>query len=112
MKNEVMIKTTLSPEEVAGLLGDISRSMLARKVCVESGARFVVLEPSNGIELEIKAEARKNKQKLSLELSWKKAPVIEEAASTFKISSQAPEPEPEPAEEATEAATEPATDVE
>ncbi|MFH1136381.1 MAG: amphi-Trp domain-containing protein [Pseudomonadota bacterium] len=104
MKKGIMIKTTMSPAAVVGLLEEISHSLSAGKICVESGADFVVLEPAADIEVEIGASVRKNKQKLTLDLSWKEAPRVEAAQSSFRISSRTPEVEPDVVEEAPPAA--------
>ena len=91
-KGEVKIKKNMSAEAVGSILDDLIGSFKEGTVCVESGGEFVVLKPSELIEVEIEASRKKNKEKLVIELNWRETIPLAEPEADFKISSTEPEP--------------------
>ena len=105
MKSEIKIKGNMDPDTVVAVLEDLLTSFKDGKICIQKDKEFVTLKPGNDIEVEIEAGHKKNKQKLSVELSWRQVEPAEETAGEFKISSQEPEIKaPVPAEEEAEEA--------
>ncbi len=104
-KNQIELKLTADVNTVISALEDIVRSMKDGKVCIESGGRFVTLNPSDVIDMEIEASQKKGKEKIAIELEWKEMVPVSEAGAEFKISSQEPVIAP-PESEAEEASDE------
>ena len=61
--------------------------------------QFVTLKPTESIDVEIEATVKKNKQKFSIELSWREVVTLRRTEESFRTSSQVPEPVPQPEEE-------------
>lgn len=104
MKSEVKIKRTMEADALADLLDDLVKSIREGTVCVQRGEEFVTLNPGGRIELELEAGQKKDKQKFSIEMSWRQLDIEEEESADFKISSQEPEmsaPAPAEGEEGT-----------
>jgi amphi-Trp domain-containing protein len=99
MKNEVKIKQTMELATVADILKDLVKSFDEGTVCFEKGKEFVTLKPGKMIEVEIEAGLKKDRQKLSVELSWRQFEPEKEDSPVIKISSQEPEMEAPAAEE-------------
>lgn len=91
MKNEIKIKQTLEPADVAKILKDLLASFDEGTICLEKGEEFVTLRPGNMIDLEIEAELKKDKQKLSVELCWRQSEPKKKDAADIRISSREPE---------------------
>jgi amphi-Trp domain-containing protein len=99
MKSEVKIKRTMEADALADLLDDLVKSIREGTVCVQRGEEFVTLNPGGRIELELEAGQKKDKQKFSIEMSWRQLDIEEEESADFKISSREPEMSaPAPAE--------------
>jgi amphi-Trp domain-containing protein len=102
MKSEVKIKRTMEADALADVLDDLAKSIREGTVCVQRGDEFVTLNPGGRMEMELEAGQKKDKQKLSIELSWRQLDVQEEETADFKISSKEPEmtaPTPEEGDE-------------
>ncbi|GAB7081348.1 amphi-Trp domain-containing protein [Megalodesulfovibrio paquesii] len=95
-KSNLAIKGAMDFESVSTFLADLVTSFKDRTICVQRGEEFVTLKPGELIELELEVQAKKGKQKLSLELSWRDE-VLTEMEAPFKVSSTEPEL-PQPAE--------------
>lgn len=91
MKNEIKIKQTMELAAVNDILKDLVKSFDEGTVCFEKGKEFVTLRPGKVIEVEIEAETKKDKQKLSIELSWRQYEPEKEDLPVIKISSEEPE---------------------
>jgi len=68
-------KKKIGQEETIAILEDILRSFKAGKMVIQNDEESVTLTPSDGINIKIKAKTQKLKNKLSMELSWKTAPI-------------------------------------
>lgn len=93
MKSEVKIKRTMEAEALADVLDDLAKSVREGTVVVQQGDEFVTLKPGGRIEFELEAGQKKDKQKFSIEMSWRQVDIQEDEAADFKISSQEPEME-------------------
>lgn len=102
MKSEVKIKQTMKLGTVIDILKDLAKSFDEGTVCFEKGKEFVTLRPGKVIDVEIEAELKKDKQKLSVELCWRQLETEKEDAHGIRISSREPEMEA-PAPEAADA---------
>lgn len=98
-KHGISLKGTVDFDAAQALLGDLVKSFGEKTVCLQKGQDFCTLKPGETISFEIEAERKKNRQKLTIELSWLDAVPVQEAEGV-KISSVEPEPLPEPEPEA------------
>ena len=96
-KKKVSLKGRFDQNMAVSYLEDLVRSFKEGTVCVQHGAEFVSLKPSDSVEFEIEANQKKGKEELNLQLSWK-IPQEEgqEENQEFKISSSEPVCPPEP----------------
>ncbi|NDV28609.1 amphi-Trp domain-containing protein [Desulfovibrio sp. JC010] len=91
-KAKVSLKKTVGQEEAIAILEDILKSFKAGNMVIQNGEESVTLLPSDEINMEIKAKTKKLKNKLSMKLSWKAAPVEAESANQkTEPENQAPE---------------------
>lgn len=91
-KKELFHRTEVSPKEAAARLTELADGLIEGTVCLSKGGDYVVLHPGYRVSLEIGGAAKKDKAKLSVELSWRldeEAPPREEELT---IASRAPEP--------------------
>ena len=98
-KSELKVKRMINTETAQQLLTDLSISLKDGTVCVENNDTFAAVTVGEEMELELAVSSKKNKQRLSFELSWK----LSEPKGTpepFKVSSNEPEiTDPSPIEE-------------
>lgn len=107
--NEIKIKMNANAEAIAKILEDIAASIKCGKICVQRGADFVTLIPSESMDIEMEAIKKKGKQKLTLELTWRNVVSVKDTGADLAISSEEPEiekPESETVPEDSEAVTE------
>ncbi len=99
-KKELKVKLKGELEQAISHLESIVSSLKEKKLVIQKDEAYVVLTPEDFVSLEIKAEEKKDKQELSLEISWKTAEVMsEESPSNLNISSKEPEIKEEAAAE-------------
>jgi amphi-Trp domain-containing protein len=94
-KHGISLKGTVDFASASALLGDLVKSFGEKTVCLQKGSEFCTLKPGEAISYEIEAERKKNRQKLTIELSWLDEVPVQEAEAV-KITSVEPEPLPEP----------------
>lgn len=103
-KQGISVKGTMDYEAVVAFLDDFVASFKKKTVCVQRGEEFVTLTPGEQVEVEIEAQEKKGKQKLSMEFTWR-SEVPLEGDMSFKVSATEPEIKtPAPAAEAGDAA--------
>jgi amphi-Trp domain-containing protein len=103
-KQKIGIKTSLTYKEVIAYLKDFVKSLESGKIVLESGGEHVTLTPTENVHVKIEAKAKKDKQKLSFEISW-----CEPAEADLRIGDKEPEA---PAPAAAEPVAGPVTEVE
>lgn len=99
--NQIEIKQHLTRDELIAHLHSLADSFAAGNVVLQQGARLAALQPSEHAELEIEAEDKKGKSKLTLSISWHTTLGLSEEEA-LKISAELP-PEPPPVEAAAQA---------
>ncbi len=110
-KKGIELKGTMEYQAVVYFLEDIVASFKERTVCIQKGDDHITLKPTDSIDFEVEAASKKNKQKLTIELSWLEE-CVQDTAETFTISCKEPEPAPEvEAEVETDAEAKPAAEV-
>jgi amphi-Trp domain-containing protein len=90
-KQEIEIKTALGREEASRYLQELAQCLAGGKIVVQRGGEYVELRPQHGLELEIEATRKKDKEKISLELSWRVDAALEQGCE-LKICAEAPAP--------------------
>ena len=96
-KKKLEFRGTLTPEQVRDHLSAIGASMVEGQVVLQSEGRHIVLEAAPSADLEISAEQKKDKAKLSIEISWRLPTQAIISDEGLMISSEAPKPPPPPA---------------
>ena len=91
-KQKIDVKVSLTYKEVVSYLKDFVKSLESGKIVVQSGSEHVTLVPTENVHVKVEAKAKKDKQKLSFEISWS-APL----EADLRIGDTEPEP-PAPAE--------------
>lgn len=88
--SNLKIKSTLSRLEVVNHLEQLVASLKAGTVCIRKGEKTITLQPCDPVTLELEAEGKLEKdslrEKLSIELKWKKSEAQPEIDDTFVIS--------------------------
>jgi amphi-Trp domain-containing protein len=90
MKNEISFKKTANVHEAAKILEDLARTVKEGKVCIETGKKFITLTPMGDISVEIEAEVKKDKEKMVIEMAWRRSDPVKEQSAGLKISSIEP----------------------
>ena len=96
-KKGIEYKASLSGEQVAEHLENLKNSLKKGKVCLQIGSESVVMDLDSGqaLDLQLSGSQKKNRNKISLELSWFNSPPAMEPQTAMVISSDPPvEPEP------------------
>ena len=89
-KKEAKLKGLMSIDQVVTYLEDLATSLKEGKICVRQGEQFVTLSPDQMVDVEVKASAKKGKEKFEMELAW-----YREVSQEMSISSEEPEQEAE-----------------
>lgn len=89
---EIQFEGTIEHDKAVAYLESLVSSFKKGTVCVQKGEEFVTLKPNGVVHLEVEAEEKGDKEKLSLKLSWKKE--IAACECDLKISTSEPESKP------------------
>lgn len=89
-KNELKIKKSMNAADVSKIFGDISENLKKEKMCLINGNDFITLIPSNQMDIELKAIQKKEKQRVTIEISWEEKPEIEETQPELVITAEEP----------------------
>lgn len=88
------VKSTLNRLEIIKHLENLATSLKEGTICIQKGEKYVALKPCEPVTLELEAEVKVDKdvlrEKLTIELKWKKSEIIQEEEETFVISHQDP----------------------
>ena len=102
-KTSISYKGATNPQGLKDLLNNIITGLDKGTVYIQQGNEYVSLTPADAIELSLKAGQKKDKAKLSLELSWRLPMETASPEAMITISDKEPEIiEPEPEEEEAE----------
>jgi amphi-Trp domain-containing protein len=71
-KNEVNISGTLEKNRVIAHLENLAKSLKDSTMYIQQGNEFVSLTPAAHMEFDLEAEQKKNKESLTVKISWKK----------------------------------------
>lgn len=100
-KKELEIKLELSRELAVQYLNDLAACLAQGRVVVQKGGDYAELTPAQLLSLELEVSQKKDRQKLSLELSWRTGAELAQAEPlAFASAVPAPAPEADAAETA------------
>lgn len=90
-KKEIELEGKVDLSQAASFLEGLLEGIGSGSICLEKGTDSIVLKPEQEVEIEIKGSQKKDKEKISFEISWEKmVPEKPEEIVEFRISS-APE---------------------
>lgn len=69
-KHEIEFKTLMNRDEAIEHLEKLVQCLNAGKIVVERGKHFVSISPEEKISFELECSQKKDKEKISFELSW------------------------------------------
>lgn len=92
-KKELECKMVGSVEEVKTQLKLLLDAFSEGSIVISEGGEIVQLFPSGQVSLEIDTNVKSEKEKIYIELSWKKPKASESIPPSFTISSKITEPE-------------------
>lgn len=87
-KQELKAELAMSLPDVTEYLEAIVAGLREGRVYLEHGGKVLGLYPGETVTLELSAKQKKNRDKLSLELSWERPEGAGEDGQELKISSQ------------------------
>ncbi len=90
-KKSIELKGTMDIGRVISHLEEIVNGLKEGTICIQQGTDIVSLKPNSNIEIELEASLKSDKEKLSIELSWRQEPEIQAPDRDFKIMSAEPE---------------------
>ncbi|TPV96565.1 MAG: amphi-Trp domain-containing protein, partial [Myxococcales bacterium FL481] len=96
MQNEVNYKAHVEIAQAVAYLRELAQSLEDGVTYIKHESRVIALRPPEGVEFEIEAAEKKQKQKLNIELSWHRRAEQHDPKNGLQISATEPEPEPEP----------------
>ncbi|XXJ18609.1 amphi-Trp domain-containing protein [Desulfovibrio caledoniensis] len=88
-KQKISVKKVLEYKDAVSYIEDLAKSFRSGTIVLESGEEHVVMKPSAQVAVKVEAKAKKDKQKISFELSWTEA-----EAADLKIGDTRPETVP------------------
>ena len=87
-KDKIEMKTIMESAAVAEYLTQLAKGFKSGSIVVEKDGESLTLTPAETAEVEVEARVKKDKARFSLEVTWRTAASMDEAAS-FKISAEA-----------------------
>jgi len=95
-KQSVSLKGEMDLSNVVIHLGDIIKGLEEGTICIQQGVDLLTLKPASNIEMDLEASLKGNKEKISIELSWKQKTEEKSPDQDFKITCTEPEAIEEP----------------
>ena len=92
-KKKIEVKGYVRPDELSKHLHALADSFQSGRIVIEQGNRFVALKTGERVELELEAEQKKERAKLTISIAWSSA---QPAAfgDSLKISAELPPERP------------------
>ncbi|OIQ50647.1 hypothetical protein BerOc1_02588 [Pseudodesulfovibrio hydrargyri] len=89
-KQKISVKKVLEYKDAVSYIEDLAKSFRSGTIVLESGEEHVVMKPAAQVGIKVEAKTKKDKQKISFELSWTEA-----ASADLKIGETVPAVQPE-----------------
>lgn len=71
-KSKLSLEQTMELAKVVATLEDVLNGLKNGSLTLQHGAESVTLTPPGVVELEMEASQKKDKEKLSIQIAWKK----------------------------------------
>jgi amphi-Trp domain-containing protein len=72
-KQKINVKKVLEYKDAVSYIEDLAKSFRSGTIVLESDEEQLVMKPSAQVAVKVEAKAKKDKQKISFELSWSEA---------------------------------------
>lgn len=72
-KQKINVKKVLEYKDAVSYIEDLAKSFRSGTIVLESGEEQLVMKPSAQVAVKVEAKTKKDKQKISFELSWSEA---------------------------------------
>jgi amphi-Trp domain-containing protein len=89
-ERNVSYKSAIDVDQAVTYLEELARSMRKGTVYIRHGDEEIELLPADGMGFELEASEKKGKQKLSIELSWRRGIDASETAGGLSIAATKP----------------------
>jgi len=99
-ENKISHRQLIKKEDAIAYLENMTASLKSGKIVIERNGQYVSMATPDLMNMEISAKEKKDKNELSIELSWRKEPFVPDIAPLTITSEEPPEPEEEPEEAA------------
>jgi len=90
-KHEIEFKTLVDKDEAIAYLEKLVQCLKAGKVVIERGGNFISISPEEKISFELECSQKKDKEKISFELSWNPTPPDPDPEDRLNISFNEPD---------------------
>jgi amphi-Trp domain-containing protein len=87
-ENEINVESMLELPQAVAYLEDIVRSLKEGHVYVEHGDNKLEMTPEPNVKVGLKAKQKRDKQSISLKISWRSTPPAGKIEDGFKISAE------------------------
>ncbi len=100
-KKEISFKATVEHQKAAAYLKDLLNGFKNGEFYIQDGNSYVALNPTGTVQLEVETSQKKDREKLSIEISWSKEQQ-QEPSNGLIISTEKPQIAEEMVEETEE----------
>jgi amphi-Trp domain-containing protein len=83
-KKEVEMKSKMEIEKAIEVVESLLAGLKKGKVFVQHGDKVVEITPEKTVKLEVEAEQKKDKEKISVRMTWHKKDLTKEIEKTIK----------------------------
>ncbi len=100
-KQEISQKSGMSLDQAVGYIENVIDGIRRGVLTIEAGDKSVTIHPSRNVDFEIEAARKKDKESVTIELTWRLEEKTKhrDEAPPLRITAQEPPPEPEAVEE-------------
>jgi amphi-Trp domain-containing protein len=83
-KKEVEMKSKMEIEKAIEVIESLLSGLKKGKVFVQHGDKVIEITPEKTVKLEVEAEQKKDKEKISVKMTWHKKDLSKEIEKTIK----------------------------
>ena len=89
-KKEIKMEGGMDTAKVVEYLTRLASSIESGTVQLEKGNEIIVLHPTDSLKFEVEAVQKKDKEKIAIEVSWKRSDASSPKSDDFAISPRDP----------------------
>jgi len=94
---EIRVKSEVDLDRAISYLQDIVSSLKQGRICVQRAEEALTLNPPSAVSVQVKASKKKDRESISLKVSWRPRAVEGDGETGLRISATAPPAQQEPA---------------